>query len=121
MEIRDLVNTLEKKLTRNDEEDVLELDELVDILDGRLVGNDEYFSIDGFTGKFTFLNDAHTGDIVVRDWVDGKGIAIAFKRNAACFITKTPKTCAVEMAEKLAFPLIITDKIDLAKDQILAI
>ena len=48
----------------------MEIQELVNSLEGRLVGNDEYFSIDGFTGKFTFLNDAHTGDIVVRDWVD---------------------------------------------------
>lgn len=122
MELRKLVNTLEEKLARNDDdEDVIELNELVHYLEGRIVGNDEYFSIDGFTGKFTFLNDAHTGDIVVRDWVDEKGIVIAFKRNAACVITKNAKGCAVEMAEKLAFPLIITEKIDLAKDQILAI
>ena len=120
MEIRDLVNAIDEKLSGNDEESSMELKELVDILEGRLVGNDEYFSIDGFTGKFTFLNDAHTGDIVVRDWVDEKGIAIAFKKNAACFITKNPKNCAIEMAEKLAFPLIITNKIELAKSHILA-
>ena len=119
MELKELVNTLEEKLIGNDE-DYMELNELVSSLEGRLVGNDEYFSIDGFTGKFTFLNDAHTGDIVVRDWVDEKGIAIAFKKNAACFITQTPKDCAIEMAEKLGFPLIITDKIELAKSHILA-
>ena len=93
----------------------MEIQELVNSLEGRLVGNDEYFSIDGFTGKFTFLNDAHTGDIVVRDWVDEKGIVIAFKKNIACLITQNPKGCAVEMAERLGFPLIITDKIELAK------
>ena len=93
----------------------MEIQELVNTLEGRLVGNDEYFSIDGFTGKFTFLNDAHTGDIVVRDWVDEKGIVIAFKKNIACLITQTPKGCAIEMAERLGFPLIITDKIELAK------
>ena len=120
MEFRDLVNTIDEKLSRNDDESSMELKDLVKILEGRLVGNDEYFSIDGFTGKFTFLNDAHTGDIVVRDWVDEKGIAIAFKKNAACFITKNPKNCAVEMAEKLSFPLIITDKLELAKSHVLA-
>ncbi len=93
----------------------MEIQELVNTLEGRLVGNDEYFSIDGFTGKFTSLNDAHTGDIVVRDWVDEKGVVIAFKKNIACLITKTPRNCAVEMARKLGFPLIITDKIELAK------
>lgn len=93
----------------------MEIQELVKALDGKLVGNDEYFSIDGFTGKFTVLNDAHTGDIVVRDWVDEKGIVIAFKKNIACLITKTPKNCAIEMANKLTFPLIITDNIELAK------
>ncbi len=93
----------------------MEIQELVNTLEGRLVGNDEYFSIDGFTGKFTSLNDAHTGDIVVRDWVDEKGVVIAFKKNIACLITKTPRNCAVEMAQKLGFPLIITDKIELAK------
>ena len=93
----------------------MEIQELVNSLEGRLVGNDEYFSIDGFTGKFTYLNDAHTGDIVVRDWVDEKGIVIAFKKNIACLITQTPKGCAVEMAERLGFPLIITDRIELAK------
>ena len=93
----------------------MEIQELVDTLEGRLVGNDEYFSIDGFTGKFTFLNDAHTGDIVVRDWVDEKGVVIAFKKNIACLITQNPKGCAIEMAERLAFPLIITDKIEVAK------
>ena len=93
----------------------MEIQDLVNNLEGRLVGNDEYFSIDGFTGKFTYLNDAHTGDIVVRDWVDEKGIIIAFKKNIACLITQNPKGCAIEMAERLGFPLIITDKIELAK------
>ena len=114
MELKNLVNTLEEKLTGKDD-DHMELRDLVHSLEGRLVGNDEYFSIDGFTGKFTFLNDAHTGDIVVRDWVDEKGIVIAFNKNIACLITQTPKNCAIEMAEKLSFPLIITDKIELAK------
>lgn len=92
----------------------MEIQELVDAINGTLVGNDEFFSIDGFTGKFTFLNDAHTGDIVIRHWINGKGIEMAFNKNIACLITRTPKDCAVEMAQKLNFPLIITDKIELA-------
>ena len=91
-----------------------DINDLVEAVEGKLVGNDEFFSIDGFTGRFTFLNDAHTGDIVVRHWINGKGIEMAFNRNIACIITQTPKEDAIEMAEKLDFPLIITDKIELA-------
>ena len=92
----------------------MEIQDLAKSINGKLVGNDEFFSIDGFTGKFTFLNDAHTGDIVIRHWVNDVGVEIAFDKNIACLITQTPKDGAVEMAEKLDFPLIITDKIELA-------
>ena len=76
-------------------------------INGKIVGND-------FTGKFTFLNDAHTGDIVIRHWIDGGGVEMAFDKNIACLITQNPKDGAIDMAEKLNFPLIITDKIELA-------
>lgn len=92
----------------------MNIQDLVNSINGTLVGNDEFFSIDGFTGKFTFLNDAHTGDIVIRHWINGKGIEMAFNKNIAALITQTPKDCAIEMAEKLNFPLIITDHIELA-------
>ncbi len=92
----------------------MKIQDLVKAINGRLYGNDEFFSIDGFTGKFTFLNDAHTGDIVIRHWINEKGIEIAFDKNIACLITQNPKDCAIEMAEKLNFPLIVTDKIELA-------
>ena len=39
---------------------------------------------------------------------------MAFDKNIAALITQTPKNGALEMAEKLNFPLIITDKIELA-------
>ena len=45
----------------------MDIQELVSAINGKLVGNDDFFSIDGFTGKITFLNDAHTGDIVIRE------------------------------------------------------
>ena len=87
---------------------------LADAVEGRIVGNDEFFSIDGFTGRFTFLNDAHTGDIVIRHWINDAGIEMAFNKNIACLITQNPKDGAIETAERLNFPLIITDKIELA-------
>ena len=92
----------------------MDIQDLVEQVNGKLYGNDDFFSIDGFTGKFTFLNDAHTGDIVIRHWINDTGIEMAFKKNIACLITKTPKDGAVEMAQKLNFPLIVTDKIELA-------
>jgi UDP-N-acetylmuramate--alanine ligase/UDP-N-acetylmuramoyl-L-alanyl-D-glutamate--2,6-diaminopimelate ligase len=88
--------------------------DLVSAVEGEIVGNDEFFSIDGFTGRFTFLNDAHTGDIVIRHWINGKGIEMAFNKNIACLITQNPKDGAIETANRLGFPLIITDKIELA-------
>lgn len=88
--------------------------DLVNAVEGKIIGNDEFFSIDGFTGRFTFLNDAHTGDIVIRHWINGTGIEMAFNQNIACLITQTPKDGAIETANRLNFPLIITDKIELA-------
>lgn len=92
----------------------MDIQDLANSIEGTIIGNDDFFSIDGFTGKFTFLNDAHTGDIVIRHWINATGIEMAFNKNIACLITQTPKDGAIEMAEKLNFPLIITDKIELA-------
>lgn len=92
----------------------MDIQDLATSVGGKLYGNVDFFSIDGFTGKFTFLNDAHTGDIVIRHWINAKGIEMAFKKNIACLITQTPKDGAIEEAEKLNFPLIVTDKIELA-------
>ena len=92
----------------------MDIQDLARDINGKLIGNDDFFSIDGFTGKFTFLNDAHTGDIVIRHWINAVGIQMAFQKNIACLITQTPKDDACQMAEKLNFPLIITDNIELA-------
>lgn len=92
----------------------MEIQDLANSIHGTLIGNVDFFSIDGFTGKFTFLNNAHTGDIVIRHWIDGKGIEMAFEKNIACLITQNPKDGAVETAKRLNFPLIITDRIELA-------
>lgn len=92
----------------------MNIQDLAKSIHGELIGNDDFFSIDGFTGKFTFLNDSHTGDIVIRHWINATGVEIAFNKNIACLITQTPKDGAIEMAERLNFPLIITDKVELA-------
>ncbi len=95
-------------------ETAVDICDLVKAVDGKIIGNDDFFSIDGFTGRFTFLNDAHTGDIVIRHWINGTGVEMAFNQNIACLITQNPKDGAIEAAERLNFPLIITDKIELA-------
>lgn len=106
------------KITRSEE--LKYIKDLADYVDGKIIGNNEFFSIDGFTGKFTFLNEAHTGDIVIRHWINAVGVEMAFNKNIACFITQTPKDGAIELAERLNFPLIITDKIELANAYALA-
>ena len=98
----------------------MNIQDLANSINGKLIGNDEFFSIDGFTGKFTFLNDSHTGDIVIRHWINDTGIKMAFQKNIACVITQNPKDGAIEMAQRLSFPLIITDKIELANAYALA-
>ena len=113
--IVDDIELAKSYVIENTEDKILvDICDLVKAVDGKIVGNDEFFSIDGFTGRFTFLNDAHTGDIVVRHWINDTGIEMAFNKNIACLITQTPKDGAIEAAERLNFPLIITDKIELA-------
>ena len=88
------------------------IQELLDCVGGKLVGADD-FLVD-FTGRFNFLNSADQGDIVIRHWINAKGIEIAFEKNISCLITQNPKEGAVEKACELKFPLIVTDKIELA-------
>ena len=90
----------------------MDINELTDAVCGKLVGCDEFYR--EFTGRFTFLNDADSGDIVIRHWVNGKGIEIACDKNISCLITQNPKEDAEDVANKLNFPLIVVDKIELA-------
>ena len=76
----------------------MDIQELASSINGKLVGNDDFFSIDGFSGKFTFLHDAHTGDFVIREWVDDTGVEMAFNQNIACLITPEPRGNAIETA-----------------------
>ena len=105
---------LENQSEESKPEKSIDINDLADYVEGKIVGNNEFFSIDGFSGRFTFLNDAHTGDIVIRHWINGTGVEMAFNKNIACLITQTPKDGAIETAERLGFPLIITDKIERA-------
>lgn len=112
--VRSITKNLDNPLTADNDKSSMEIDDLVKQVEGKLIGNNDFFSIDGFTGRFTFLNDAHTGDIVIRHWIDGTGVHMAFNKNIACLITQNPKDGAIETAERLSFPLIIIDKIECA-------
>ena len=83
----------------------MDIQDLVNSINGKLYGNKDFFSIDGFTGKMTFLHDAHTGDIVIREEIDSTGVEMAFNKNIACLITPNPKDGAIETAQRLGFPL----------------
>ncbi|WP_407420720.1 Mur ligase family protein [Methanobrevibacter sp.] len=92
----------------------MKIDELANSINAKIVGSDNFYLNQDFTGRFTLLNDAGKGDIVIRHWINGKGIEIASAKDIACLITQNPKDGAVEKAEELNFPLIITEKIELA-------
>lgn len=78
-------------------------------IDGKLTGPDE-----AITGIFTFLNLAKPGDVVIRHWIDEKGVEIARNRGVSCVVTQNPRDNAVEKAIELQFPLIVTPKIEVA-------
>ncbi|UTB31676.1 MAG: Mur ligase family protein [Methanobacterium sp. ERen5] len=82
---------------------------LANKIDGKLTGSDTVIH-----GIFTFLNHAKPGDVVIRHWIDEKGVEIARNRGVSCVVTQNPKGNAVKTAEKVDFPLIITPKIELA-------
>ncbi len=65
-------------------------------------------------GIFTFLNRARPGDVVIRHWIDEKGITIASQKKVSCIITQNPTSEAIETSKKLNLPLIITPKIEFA-------
>lgn len=92
----------------------LSISELSNIINGKIVGANDYFKGVNFSGKFDFLAHAKKGDIVIRHKVNGKGIEIAANNEAASFITQNPTDDALETAKKLNFPLIVVDKIELA-------
>ena len=92
----------------------MDIQDLANSINGKIFGNDSFFNNQDFTGRFTLLNDSDKGDIVVRHWINAKGIEIAESKGIACLITQNPKDGAIEKASELNFPLIVTDKIELA-------
>ena len=87
---------------------------LAKAINGKIVGADNFKSKDGFTGIFNILKDSTEGDIVIRHWIDEKGIEIANEKKVACIITEDPRNDSILLAESLNFPLIIVDKIEMA-------
>lgn len=92
----------------------MDISNLASKVDGKIVGFNDYYNDEGFIGKFTFLGNANPGDIVIRHWVDGKGIEIAASKNIACLITLNPTEDALIKSNELKFPLIVCNKIELA-------
>ena len=65
-------------------------------------------------GNFTFLNKASKNDIVIRHWINEKGIQIAHDKGVACLITQNPQGNTIEVAKELNLPLIVTEHIEYA-------
>ena len=76
-------------------------------IDGKLIGPEIKIN-----GIFTFLNHAKPGDVVIRHWIDEKGVEIARNRGVSCVVTQNPRKNAIEKATELQFPIIITSKIE---------
>jgi UDP-N-acetylmuramoyl-L-alanyl-D-glutamate--2,6-diaminopimelate ligase len=87
----------------------IKVSEIAEKIEGTLKGPDKLMK-----GIFNVLKDAEKGDAVIRHWIDEKGVEIAAKKDISCLITQNPKGHAVETAEKLGLPFIITEKIELA-------
>lgn len=87
----------------------LKVSKIAEKIEGKLKGPDKTMK-----GIFNVLKDAKNGDVVIRHWIDEKGIEIASKKGASCVITQNPKGNALETAEELELPVIMTEKIELA-------
>lgn len=88
------------------------IESLAKAISGEIIGGDDFRSPDGFIGIFNILKDANEGDIVIRHWIDEKGIKIASSKNVACIITEDPRGKSIDMAIELKLPLILVDKIE---------
>lgn len=66
------------------------------------------------TGNFTFLNKASKNDIVIRHWINEKGIQIAHDKGVSCIITQNPQGDTIDVAKELNLPLIVTEHIEYA-------
>ena len=66
------------------------------------------------TGNLTFLNKASKNDIVIRHWINEKGIQIAHDKGVSCIITQNPQGDTIDVAKELNLPLIVTEHIEYA-------
>ncbi|MBE6493588.1 MAG: Mur ligase family protein [Methanosphaera stadtmanae] len=78
-------------------------------VDGILYGPDRKLC-----GNYTFLNKASDNDIVIRHWINEKGIEIAKDKNVSCVITQQPQGDTIKVAEDLHISLIVTNHIEYA-------
>ena len=90
------------------------ISELAKAINGKIYGLNDFYCKSGFNGIFQTLNEAVSGDIVIRHWINGKGVEIAKDKDIACLITLNPTDDALEMAEELKFPVIVVKKIQYA-------
>lgn len=90
----------------------INIDFLANSINGKITGRNDFFN--DFTGRFTFLNDANKGDIVIRHKINGKGVEIAASKGVSCLITQNPEKDTLKKAQELNFPVIVVDKIELA-------
>ncbi len=78
-------------------------------VEGKLYGPDK-----DLNENYTFLNMATKNDIVIRHWVNEKGIQIAKDKGVSALITQDPHEDAIKVAQDLDFTLIVTDHIEYA-------
>jgi UDP-N-acetylmuramoyl-L-alanyl-D-glutamate--2,6-diaminopimelate ligase len=76
---------------------------------GRLIGEDKEIN-----GIFNILKDSSKGDVVVRHWIDAKGVKMAALKGVSCVITQDLRGHAIKKARDLNLPLILTKKIEMA-------
>ena len=90
---------------------MINMEKLAENINGTIYGDSKY-KTDNLTGVFTTLNDADEGDIVIRHWINGKGVEIANNKKVACLITLHPQEDALDVAKKLNYPVIVVNKIE---------
>ncbi len=112
-----MVNTLFSITETSDKiasQKTFSISELAEAIDGKIYGLNDFYCQSGFNGIFQTLNEAVSGDIVIRHWINGKGVEIAKDKDIACLITLNPTDDALEMAEEIKFPVIVVKKIQYA-------
>ncbi|MDI9618318.1 Mur ligase family protein [Methanothermobacter sp.] len=83
----------------------MDIEEIAERVSGKLMG-----SGGEFRGKFTTLGAAEEGDIVIRHWIDDRGIQIASERGVAAIITQDLRSDT----SKRDVPIVLVDRIEIA-------